>query len=123
VRRNQALSPLVAAAWSGWADWAGYIEVGRAADNAPPREERGGEPVKGKSYCLVDPICGTRSFASNLPIALVEDGIVTVAAVALGSSGEIVYAEKGKGTRMRTPTGEIPVRASANSKYDLDRRR
>jgi myo-inositol-1(or 4)-monophosphatase len=83
-------------------------------------EERGGEPVEGKSYWLVDPICGTRSFASNLPlyctnIALVEDGIVTVATVALGGSGEIVYAEKGKGTRLRTPTGDIPAHASAHS--------
>lgn len=83
-------------------------------------EERGGEPGKGKSYWLVDPICGTRSFASNLPlyctnIALVEDGVVTVAAVAIGGSGEIVYAEKGKGTRLCTPTGDIPVRASAHS--------
>src|SRR5262249_10543971 len=69
---------------------------------------------------LVDPICGTRSFASNLPlyctnIALVEGGVVTVAAVAIGSSGEIVYAEKGKGTRMRTPSAEIPGHASAHS--------
>ena len=83
-------------------------------------EERGGQPVKGKSYWLVDPICGTRSFASNLPlyctnIALVEDGVVTVAAVALGGSGEIVYAERGKGTRMYTTTGETPVRASDHS--------
>jgi myo-inositol-1(or 4)-monophosphatase len=83
-------------------------------------EERGGKPISGKPYWLVDPICGTRSFASNLPlyctnIALVEDGMVTVAAVAIGSSGEIVYAEKGRGTRLYMPTGQVPVRASANS--------
>src|SRR6185436_18305678 len=40
-------------------------------------EERGGEPIAGKPYWLVDPICGTRMYASNMPlychnIALVE---------------------------------------------------
>src|SRR5207244_8077269 len=31
-------------------------------------EERGGAPVDGKPYWLVDPICGTRSFASEVPL-------------------------------------------------------
>ena len=31
-------------------------------------EERGGTPVQDKPYWLVDPICGTRSFASNIPL-------------------------------------------------------
>ena len=70
-------------------------------------EERGGAAMKEKPYWLVDPICGTRLFASNIPlyctnIALVENGVVTVAAVGVGRSGEIIYAEKGKGARMRT---------------------
>ena len=31
-------------------------------------EERGGTPVDGKPYWLVDPICGTRAFASEVPL-------------------------------------------------------
>jgi myo-inositol-1(or 4)-monophosphatase len=46
--------------------------------------ERVGTPREGQPYWLVDPICGTRPFASNTPVyctnvALVEDGEVTVA--------------------------------------------
>lgn len=42
-------------------------------------EERGGSPPAGTPYWLVDPICGTRAFASNVSlycanIALVENG-------------------------------------------------
>jgi len=49
-------------------------------------EERGGSPAPGAPYWLVDPICGTRPFASHVPlyctnIALVEHGAVTVAVV------------------------------------------
>jgi myo-inositol-1(or 4)-monophosphatase len=69
-------------------------------------EERAGTPLEGKPYWLVDPICGTRPFASNIPlyctnIALVENGEVTVAAVGIGTTGEILWAEKGSGARMR----------------------
>jgi myo-inositol-1(or 4)-monophosphatase len=74
-------------------------------------EERGGEPMAGQPYWLVDPICGTRHFASNIPlychnIALVENGEVTVAAVGVGRTGEILFAEKGAGGRIRTADGE-----------------
>lgn len=69
-------------------------------------EERAGTPHAGKPYWLVDPICGTRSFASNIPlyctnIALVEDGEVTLAAIGIGTTGEILWAEKGRGAQMR----------------------
>jgi len=69
-------------------------------------EERAGTPHEGKPYWLVDPICGTRSFASNIPlycinIALVEDGEVTAAAVGIGTTGEILWAEKGRGAQLR----------------------
>jgi myo-inositol-1(or 4)-monophosphatase len=69
-------------------------------------EERAGSPQAGKPYWLVDPICGTRSFASNIPlyctnIALVEDGEVSLAAVGIGTTCEILWAEKGKGARLR----------------------
>jgi len=74
-------------------------------------EERGGSPSPGAPYWLVDPICGTRPFASHVPlyctnIALVEHGAVTVAAVGVGHTGEVLYAERGLGAWMRTAAGE-----------------
>jgi myo-inositol-1(or 4)-monophosphatase len=66
-------------------------------------EERGGEaPTDGSPYWLVDPICGTRNFASGIPLfsmnlALVEDHHVTVAVVGDGSTGEVCVAEQGEG--------------------------
>lgn len=74
-------------------------------------EERGGQPVLGKPYWLVDPICGTRLYASNVPlyctnIALVEDGEVTVAAIGIGKTGEILFAEKGAGGWIRTASSK-----------------
>jgi myo-inositol-1(or 4)-monophosphatase len=66
-------------------------------------EERGGEaPADGGAYWLVDPICGTRNFASGIPLycvnlALVEGGQVTVAVVGDPSTGEIDVAELGRG--------------------------
>jgi myo-inositol-1(or 4)-monophosphatase len=66
-------------------------------------EERGGEAsADGSPYWLVDPICGTRNFASGIPLycvnlALVEGGEVTVAVVGDASTGEIDVAERGRG--------------------------
>jgi myo-inositol-1(or 4)-monophosphatase len=66
-------------------------------------EERGGEaPADGSSYWLLDPICGTRNFASGIPLycvnlALVEGGQISVAAVGDASVGEILVAERGRG--------------------------
>jgi myo-inositol-1(or 4)-monophosphatase len=66
-------------------------------------EERGGEvPADGSPYWLVDPICGTRNFASGTPLyavnlALVEGGQVTSAVVGDPSRGEIAVAERGFG--------------------------
>jgi len=83
-------------------------------------EERGGEPVAGKPYWLVDPICGTRLFASNLPlychnIALIEESGVSVAAVGVGRSGEILFAEKGAGAWIRTAAGDRKLSVSDSS--------
>jgi len=83
-------------------------------------EERGGEPVKGQPYWLVDPICGTRHYASNIPlychnIALVENEEVTVAAVGVGGTDEILFAEKGAGGWIRTATGERRLSVSDRS--------
>jgi myo-inositol-1(or 4)-monophosphatase len=66
-------------------------------------EERGGQPpADGSPYWLVDPICGTRNFASDIPLycvnlALVEDHHVTLAVVGDGSTGEVCVAERGAG--------------------------
>ena len=83
-------------------------------------EERGGVPEAGKPYWLVDPICGTRPFASDVPlyctnIALAEDNRVTVAAVALGRCGEILHAERGKGAWLRKNGTDIPVSPASGS--------
>jgi myo-inositol-1(or 4)-monophosphatase len=81
-------------------------------------EERGGEDQVGdRPYWLVDPICGTRNFASGLPlyavnVALVEHGRVTVAAVGEGGSGERFYAERGGGAYQITPDGSVRLQAS-----------
>jgi len=66
-------------------------------------EERGGEAAAGGSpYWLVDPICGTRNFASGIPLycvnlALVERDQITLAVAGDPSTGEIVLAERGHG--------------------------
>ena len=66
-------------------------------------EERGGEaPRDGSAYWLVDPICGTRNFASGIPLycvnlALVEDDQITIAVVGDPPIGEIDVAERGRG--------------------------
>jgi myo-inositol-1(or 4)-monophosphatase len=83
-------------------------------------EERGGTPAPGAPYWLVDPICGTRPYASNVPlyctnVALVEDGRVSLAAVAIGGSDEVLYAQRGSGTWLRTASGDRPAAASARS--------
>jgi myo-inositol-1(or 4)-monophosphatase len=66
-------------------------------------EERGGEAsADGSPYWLVDPICGTRNFASGIPLycvnlALVETNEITVAVVGDPSTGGIDVAERGRG--------------------------
>jgi len=66
-------------------------------------EERGGEaPSDGSPYWLVDPICGTRNFASGIPLycvnlALVEGSEITVAVVGDPSRDEIDVAERRHG--------------------------
>ena len=77
--------------------------LGRLPGTTVVGEERGGEaPRDGAPYWLVDPICGTRNFASGLPLysvnlALVEGGEVTVAAVGDPFTGEVHVAERGRG--------------------------
>jgi myo-inositol-1(or 4)-monophosphatase len=67
-------------------------------------EERGGNrPIDGTPHWLVDPICGTRNYASGIPlhcvnIALVVGDEVIGAAVADASTDAIFVAEQGRGT-------------------------
>jgi myo-inositol-1(or 4)-monophosphatase len=63
-------------------------------------EERGGEATD--SYWLVDPICGTRNYASGIPLwcvnlALIRDGAPVLAVVADPSTDEILVAQAGDG--------------------------
>jgi myo-inositol-1(or 4)-monophosphatase len=69
-------------------------------------EERGGDPPADSPYWLLDPICGTRNYASGIPLycvnlALVEGGRVVVSAVGDASTGEVLIAERGRGARIR----------------------
>jgi myo-inositol-1(or 4)-monophosphatase len=64
-------------------------------------EERGGEA--GDSYWLVDPICGTRNYASGIPLycvnlALVRDGAPVLAVVGDPSTDKILVAWSGGGS-------------------------
>src|SRR2546430_4849045 len=84
-------------------------------------EERGGEaPADGSPYWLVDPICGTRNFASGIPlycvnVALVEDHQVTCAVVGDGSTGEVIVAERGRGAFALEDGVSRPLATSAES--------
>jgi myo-inositol-1(or 4)-monophosphatase len=65
-------------------------------------ESRSGAVPDSGSYWLVDPLCGTRNFASAIPlyainVALVEDQQVTLGIVGDGASGVISFAERGRG--------------------------
>lgn len=82
-------------------------------------EEDGGEvPADGGAYFLVDPICGTRNYASRLAVfctnvALIENGVATVAVVGDGGTSEISFAERGcgafheRGDRLRAADGSV----------------
>lgn len=77
--------------------------VGDGSGLAVVGEERGGAAsADGSPYWLVDPICGTRNFASGVPlycvnVALVEDGKVSVSVVGDASTDGIDVAERGRG--------------------------
>ena len=85
-------------------------------------EERGGEaPPDGSPYWLVDPICGTRNFASGNPLycvnlALVEGGQITLAVVGDSSTGEIHVAERGGGAWAITGSSPRPLTTSGESR-------
>lgn len=83
-------------------------------------EERGGE-AGSENYWLVDPICGTRNFASGIPLycinlAFVENGLVTVSAVGDGSTGEVLVAQQGSGAWALTDKSTRRLQVSSESK-------
>src|SRR6185369_13236961 len=98
-------------------------------------EERGGQAPSGTPYWLVDPICGTRNFASGIPLycvnlALVEGDEVTVAVVGDPSTGEIAVAERGRGAwglkdgaRHRMTTSDVSRTIVIEDGKSKDRRR
>ena len=85
-------------------------------------EERGGDmPVDGSPFWFLDPICGTRNFASGIPLycvnlALVEGDEVTVSVVGDASTDEIHIAERGRGARASAHGEHRPLVASEESR-------
>jgi myo-inositol-1(or 4)-monophosphatase len=85
-------------------------------------EERGGEPpADGAPYWLMDPICGTRNFASGnrlycINLALVQDGQVVAAAVGDPSRDEVLYAERGRGAWVLSNGATERLRVSGDSR-------
>jgi myo-inositol-1(or 4)-monophosphatase len=84
-------------------------------------EERGGDaPANGSAYWLLDPICGTRNFASGIPLycvnlALAEDDRIAVGVVGDASTGEILFAERGNGARATNHEGRRRLATSGES--------
>ncbi|MDR2986361.1 MAG: inositol monophosphatase [Nocardiopsaceae bacterium] len=66
-------------------------------------EEHGGQvPADGSACWLVDPICGTRNYASGVPlwsvnVAMVEGGTVIAAVVGDAATDQVHVAELGRG--------------------------
>jgi myo-inositol-1(or 4)-monophosphatase len=80
-----------------------------------------GPTPSGSRVWLVDPICGTANFAAHIPlyainIALVEDDVVTCAAVADGATGAIYVAERGQGAWSVSADALLPMRASPSTR-------
>jgi myo-inositol-1(or 4)-monophosphatase len=82
-------------------------------------EERGGEVVSSGEFWILDPICGTRNYASGIPLycvnlALVRDGAPVLAVVADASTDEILVAYSGGGAwALRRDGGARRLRADA----------
>jgi myo-inositol-1(or 4)-monophosphatase len=82
-------------------------------------EERGGSATT-DPYWIVDPICGTRNFASGIPLycvnlALVEHNQVTVAVIGDPSTGDLILAEAGRGAWALNDGTTRPVATSGES--------
>lgn len=76
--------------------------LGEALDIDVVGEERGGEATADGEFWMLDPICGTRNYASGIPLwcvnlALVRDGEPVLAAIGDPSTDEILVASTGGG--------------------------
>jgi myo-inositol-1(or 4)-monophosphatase len=95
--------------------------VGEVLGIAVVGEERPGEtPEQGALYWLVDPICGTRNFASGIPlycvnVALVEAGRVTAAVVGDPATGETYVAELARGAWILADGDQRALQVSGES--------
>jgi len=96
--------------------------VGEAFGFPVVGEERGGDPPTDSPHWLLDPICGTRNYASGIPLycvnlALVEGDLVVAAAVGDASTGEILVAERGRGawTWKEGPQRRLAVAADSQT--------
>jgi myo-inositol-1(or 4)-monophosphatase len=84
-------------------------------------EEQGGtRPSDGSAYWLVDPICGTRNYASRmslycLNLAFVQGDEVIAAVVADPSTSEIVIAERDRGAWLLKGDEFYSIKTSALS--------
>jgi myo-inositol-1(or 4)-monophosphatase len=97
------------------------VRAGMAKTSETPviGEERGGEAV-GRAHWIVDPICGTRNFASGIPLycvnlALVEGDLVTIAVVGDASTGDILVAQAGDGAWRQEGDLRLPITVGAES--------
>jgi fructose-1,6-bisphosphatase/inositol monophosphatase family enzyme len=84
-------------------------------------EERGGQARAEESFWLVDPICGTRNFASGIRLfsvnmALVEGGEIVSAVVGNGSTGDIHVSDRGDGAWTMCHDGHRQLKANADSR-------
>jgi myo-inositol-1(or 4)-monophosphatase len=95
--------------------------IGEGSPHPVVGEERGGDvPENGAPYWLVDPICGTRNFASRIPLycvnlALVQEGRIEVAAVGDASRDEVAFAERGGGAWVAADRGPRPLATGDHS--------
>jgi myo-inositol-1(or 4)-monophosphatase len=88
-------------------------------------EEHGGQvPADGSAYWLVDPICGTRNYASGTPlwsvnVALAAGDAVTASVVGDASTLEVHVAERGRGAWALGDAGPARLATSQDSRTIL----
>ena len=101
------------------------VLLARTPDIAIVGEERGGSHVDSAAYWLIDPICGTRNYASRLPLystnlALIDRGRVRVAAVGDGVDGSVYAAIRGEHAFVASDSARPRLRTQLSSVVALD---
>jgi len=102
-----------------------HVLNARCAELPIVGEERGGE-AEGDAYWLLDPICGTRNYASGLPLyacnlAVVQRGVATVGVVGDGCTGQVFAGIRGRGAFNASQPGRpaLLVRSAGIVALDL----